>query len=59
MNPETTAWSRGSEMLCSRLHQRGRVVGRGLDSVSVCFPGNQVLSVAPQLLRVLDDAGGD
>lgn len=41
--------------------RRGRVVGRGLDSVAVCFPGNQVISVAPQLLHVLDHAtpGGE
>lgn len=43
-------------LLGCRLHQRGHVVGRGLDSVYVCFPGNQMISVRPNLLRVLDDA---
>jgi hypothetical protein len=43
-------------LLGSRLGQRGYVVGRGLDSLYVCGPGNQVISVLPHLLRVLDDA---
>jgi hypothetical protein len=42
-------------MLPSRLHQRGQVVGRGLDSLYVSFPGNQVISLTPELVRVLDD----
>lgn len=42
--------------LLARLHQRGHVVGRSTDSLYVCLPGNQVISVRPHLLRVLDDA---
>ncbi|MGH3547145.1 MAG: hypothetical protein ACRDQU_03285 [Pseudonocardiaceae bacterium] len=45
-------------LLGSRLHQRGHVVGRGLDSLYVCFPDSQMISVRPHLLRVLDDAAG-
>jgi hypothetical protein len=45
-------------LLGSRLHQRGHVVGRGLASLYVCFPNNQMISVRPHLLRVLDDAAG-
>lgn len=45
-------------LLGCRLPQRGHVVGRGLDSVYVCFPNNQVISVRPHLLRVVDDAAG-
>jgi len=48
-------------VLGSWLHQYGQVVGQGLDSLYVCFPGNRVISMRPQLLRVRDDApgGGD
>lgn len=42
-------------VLPSRLHRQGQVVGRSLDSLYVCFSGNQVISLPPQLLRVLDD----
>jgi hypothetical protein len=50
----------GSEpmMLPSWLHQQAQVVGRGLGWVYVRFPGNQVISLQSQLLRVLDDASG-
>lgn len=43
------------------LHQQGQVVGWDTDLVYVCFPGNQVISVRPGLLRVLDHGapGGD
>jgi hypothetical protein len=52
-NPERT-------VLPSRLHQQGQVVGRSLDTLYVCFPDNHVISLRPELLRVLDDApGGD
>jgi hypothetical protein len=45
-------------LLGSRRHQRGHVIGRGLDSLYVCFPNHQMISVPPHLLRVLDhDAG--
>lgn len=43
-------------MLPSRLHQQGHVVGRGLDRFYVCFEGDQVVSVSPQLLRLIPDA---
>ena len=39
--------------LPSRLHRRGQVLGRGLDSLDVCFDG-QVISLQPHLVRVLD-----
>ncbi|MGH3602030.1 MAG: hypothetical protein ACRDQH_17425, partial [Pseudonocardiaceae bacterium] len=45
-------------LLGSRLHQRGHVAGWALDSLYVCFPDNQMISVRPYLLRVLDDAAG-
>jgi hypothetical protein len=45
-------------VLASRLHQRGEVAGRSLESLWVCFPGNQVISVRAQLLYVLDEVGG-
>lgn len=44
--------------LPSRLHQHGHIVGRGLGSVYVCFPGNHVISLRPDWIRVLDDVGG-
>jgi hypothetical protein len=47
-------------VLSSRLHEQGRVVGRGLGCLYVRFSRNQVISLAPELLRVLDDVtGGD
>jgi hypothetical protein len=50
----------GSEpsLLGCRLQQRGHIVGRGLDSLYVCFPNNQMISMPSHLLRVLDDAAG-
>ncbi len=45
-------------VLSSRLHEQGRVVGRGLGCLYVCFSGNQVISLAPELVRVLDDFTG-
>ncbi|HEX5346433.1 MAG TPA: hypothetical protein VFW64_04930 [Pseudonocardiaceae bacterium] len=42
------------ESLFSRLHQRGEVVGRGLDLIYIRFDGEgQVIGVRPHLLRVL------
>jgi hypothetical protein len=40
-------------MLRARLHQRDQVVGRGLEGLYVCFPGNQVISLRPESVRVL------
>ena len=46
--------------LPSWLHQHGQVVGGGLDSLYVCFAGHHVISLRPDLVRVLDAApGGD
>lgn len=45
-------------VLPSRLHQRGQIVGRGLDSLYVCFEDNHVVSLQPRLLRLLPDASG-
>jgi hypothetical protein len=47
-------------MLASWLHQHGQVIGRGLDSIYVCFSDHHVVSLRPDLVRVLDPApGGD
>jgi hypothetical protein len=47
-------------VLPSKLHQHGQVIGRGLDSLYVRFSDNHVISLRPELLRVLDAApGGD
>ncbi len=47
-------------VLRSWLHQHGQVVGGGLDSLYVCFAGHHVVSLRPDLVRVLDAApGGD
>lgn len=43
-------------VLPSRLHQQGQVVGGSLDSLYVCFLDNQLVSLAPRLLRLLPDA---
>jgi hypothetical protein len=46
--------------LFSRLHQRGQVVGRGPDVLYVRFQGEgQLISVPPQLLRLLPDEPGE
>lgn len=45
--------SAGYGVLPSRLHQRGRVVGWGPDSIYVCFDDNQIVNLSPQLLRLL------
>ena len=46
--------------LSSRLHQCGQVVGQNPDSFLVCFGDNEIISLSPRLLRVLDTAlGGD
>ncbi len=46
-------------MLPARLHQRGQVVGRSLDSLYVCFSDNVLLSLPSHVLRLLPDAPGD
>lgn len=43
-------------VLPSRLHQRGEVVGRSLDSLYVRFEDNALVSLPPHLLRRLPDA---
>lgn len=45
--------------LPSRLHQHGQVVGRNLESLLVCFPDRQVISLQPHLVRVLEEAPGE
>ncbi len=40
-------------VLPSRLHQHGQVVGRGLDSLHVRFADNALVSLPPQLVRLL------
>lgn len=48
-----------SGALFSRLHQRGQVLGRGHNQLSVRFPGEgQLISLSPQLLRLLPDPPG-
>ncbi|MGH3511423.1 MAG: hypothetical protein ACRDRB_04015 [Pseudonocardiaceae bacterium] len=46
-------------VLPSRRHQRGRVVGRSLDSLYVRFPDDQLVSVRSRLLRLLSDTSGE
>jgi hypothetical protein len=55
---EQVAQSPEPSLLPSRLHQRGQIVGRGLDSLYVCFDDNHVVSLQPHLLRLLPDALG-
>ncbi len=45
------------EVLPSRLHQRGQVVGRSLDSLYVSFADNALISLPPQV-RLIPDALG-
>jgi hypothetical protein len=51
---EQVAESDEPTVLPSRLHQQGQVVGLGLDSLYVCFPDNYVVSLHPDLVRVLE-----
>ncbi|MGH3697491.1 MAG: hypothetical protein ACRDRX_26505 [Pseudonocardiaceae bacterium] len=47
-------------VLASWLHQHGQVIGRGSETLYVCFADHHVVSLRPDLLRVLDPApGGD
>lgn len=43
-------------MLACWLHQHGQVIGRGLDSIYVRFSDHHVVSLRPDLVRVLDPA---
>jgi hypothetical protein len=43
-------------MLPTRLHQRGQIVGRGLDSLYVCFSDNVLLALPSHVLRLLPDS---
>jgi hypothetical protein len=53
---EQIAESPESGALLSRLHQRGQVVGLGAEVLYVRFADeSQLISVAPPLVRVLDD----
>ena len=53
---EQIAESPEAGALFSRLHQRGQVVGLGPEMLYVCFADeSQLISVAPALVRVLDD----
>jgi hypothetical protein len=45
-------------VLPSRLHQRGPVVGRCLDSLYVRFAANALISLQPKLVRLIPDALG-
>jgi len=56
---EQIAESPEDGVLFSRLHQRGEVVGLDPEVLYVRFAGeSQLISVAPALVRVLDDASG-
>ncbi len=46
-------------VLPSRLHQHGQVVGRNLESLLVRFSNHQVISLRPDLVRVLDEKPGE
>ncbi|HEX6405235.1 MAG TPA: hypothetical protein VF003_19085 [Pseudonocardiaceae bacterium] len=53
---EQVAESPEAGALFSRLHQRGQVVGLGAEMLYVRVAGeSQLISVAPALVRVLDD----
>jgi len=56
---EQVADSAEDTALFSRLHQHGQVVGHSRESLLVCFADHQVLSVRPDLVRVLPDAPDD
>jgi hypothetical protein len=47
------------QALPSRIHQQGQIVGRGIDSLYVCFDDNHVVSLQPHLLRLLPDVKGE
>ncbi len=56
---EQVAVSNEHGALPSRLHQRGQVIGRGHNRLYICFDGNnQLISLRPHLVRVLDAAPG-
>ena len=51
---EQIAVSKEHGALPSRLHQQGQVIDRGTDRLQVRFDDNQVISLRPHLVRVLD-----
>ena len=51
--------SQAPEALPSRIHQQGQIVGRGIESLYVCFDDNHVVSLQPYLLRLLPDVQGE
>ncbi len=53
---EQVVESTAATVLPSRLHEQGHVVGRDLDSLYVSFQENQVISLRPHPVRVLDTA---
>jgi hypothetical protein len=53
---EQVAEATNPGMLPTRLHQRGQIVGRGLDSLYVCFSDNVLLALPSHVLRLLPDA---
>jgi hypothetical protein len=56
---EQIAVSKEHGALPSRLHQQGQVIRRGHNRLYVCFDAdNQLISLRPHLVRVLDDAPG-
>lgn len=48
----------GASLLPSRLHHQGEVVGRGVDQLYVRFSDDTVVSLSPDLLRLLPDVSG-
>lgn len=45
-----------TRVLPSRLHQRGQVIGRGVNSLYVRFSDNALVSLPSHLMRLLPDA---
>jgi hypothetical protein len=52
---EQIAVSKEHGALPSRLHQQGQVIGRGTNRLQVRFDDNQVISLRPHLVRVLEN----
>ena len=52
---EQIAVSKEHGALPSRLHQQGQVIGRGTSRLQVRFDDNQVISLRPHLVRVLEE----
>ncbi len=51
---EQIAVSKEHGALASRLHQQGQVIGQGTKRLQVRFDDNQVMSLRPHLVRVLE-----